>query len=549
MSTLLKTLKPQELKRLSAKKVEQTIGFINSLKHVKDPFHGQPFELLDWEEKIIRDVYGTLKPTGFRKYKHAWLEIPKKQGKSEFLAAIGLKQTCADDEYAAEVYGCAADRGQASIIFDVAVNMLDQLLEDEPELKPRFKLVLSQKRIVYYPTKSFYQVLSAEAYTKHGLNVSTVLFDEIHAQPNRDLYDVMTFGSGDARTQPLYWYITTAGDDPDRQSIAWELHKKAEGILLGNIKDPTWYPVIFGYDEEERRIWKGWDYEIAEKGEDWKSRRIWHLVNPSINKTVAEEKLEEAFASVKGNEAEEKKFKWLRLNVWCKYKSTKWVTLEAWDATSGLVVPEKLRGRKCYGGLDLSSKIDISAFKLLFPPVEDDPYWRSLSWFWIPVENMKQRVKRDGVRYDEWVKQGLIKATDGNSIDYYTIEQDIIKLKDLYDIKEIAYDPWNAYQMAQNLTEAGFVMVEVRQGYKSMSEPMKTLEALILDKKYQHGGNPVDRWMFGNLEVKKDENENIRPIKDKRGKSRIDGIVALINAMARAILHEKEEPLPGIVFL
>lgn len=513
---------------------------MNGLKHTKGEFHGKPFVLLPWEERIVRDVYGTLKPNGYRQYKHIYIELPKKNGKSEILAGLGLKQLAADDEWEAEVYGCAADKGQASIIFDVAVGMLDQLLEDEPELKTRFRVVDSKKRIVYYPTRSFYQVCSAEAYTKHGLNVSTVLFDEIHAQPNRDLYDVMTFGSGDARTQPAYWYITTAGDDPERQSLGWELHQKAEDILLGRKVDPSWYPVIFGFDPEEGRIWKGWEYELAEPGEDWRSRRIWALTNPSLGHTIKADKLEEAFVTAAGNENEEKLFKWLRLNIWLKYRSTKWVKQERWDATAGLVIPEKLIHRECYGGLDLSSKIDISALALLFPPVPNDPLWYVFWKFWIPEENMRERVNKDGVQYDAWVRKGIIKATSGNAIDYATIESDILRLRDLYNIKEIGFDPWNAYQMAQNLDTKGLIMVEVRQTMRDMSEPLKYLESLILDGKLRHGGNPVARWMAGNVEILSDNHENIKPIKDKKGKNRIDGIVALNNAMARAIFHKAQ---------
>jgi phage terminase large subunit-like protein len=544
----IKTYKPQELKMLGKKKAQEAIDFMSGLK-LTENFHGQYFKPVWWQEKVIRDIYGTLKPTGYRQYTQVYLEIPKKQGKSGLVSGIGLKGLCADGEYNAEVYTCAADKGQASIIFDTSVEMLDQLFEDEPELKADFNLVLSKKRIVYYPTSSFYQVLSSEAYSKHGYKPYYVLFDEIHAQPNRDLYDIMTFGSGDARKQPLFWNITTAGDDPDRQSIGWELHQTATDILLGRRQSKILYPVVFGFDPEELRLWKGWEYEqlaegeYGERGEEWKDRRIWVAVNPSLGHTVDPEKLDEAFSEVIGKPAMEKLFQWLRLNIWVRYKLTKWFPQSQWDASAGLVIPEKLEGRECYGGLDLSSKIDISALKLLFPPNAEDKKWRSLSFFWIPLENLKERVKSDGVLYDQWMNNGFIKATKGTAIDYKSIEQFIVKLKDKYNIKGIGFDPWNAYETAQNLQEEGLTMIEVRQGYKSMSEPMKKIEALIRSKRYYHGGNPVDRWMFGNVDVKTDENENIRPIKDKKGKNRIDGIVALINAMAVCVFEEREEDI------
>jgi len=248
----------------------------------------------------------------------------------------------------------------------------------------------------------------------------------------------------------------------------------------------------------------------------------------------------EAYAKAKDNPAKERSFRQLRLNQWVKTKAAKWVSLDKWDATAGMVVPEKLKGRPCYGGLDLSSKLDITAYVLLFPPFEDDPKWRVLWWFWIPEENMKERVKKDKVPYDKWVRHGYIKTTEGNVIDYAFIEKTIVQTRDMYDIQEIGYDPWNAMQTALRLADQGLTMVEVRQGYKSMSPAMKELEKLIIGQEIVHGGNPVARWMFGNLEVKEDENGNIRPIKGKNTE-RIDGIVALINALARAIVHEQPQ--------
>lgn len=208
-------------------KAQHAVNFINCLKHTKGQWRGVNFELLDWQDKIIRDVFGTVKDNGYRQYNTAYIEIPKKQGKSELAAAVALLLTCGDNEWGAEVYGAAADRQQASIVFDVAVEMVEQC----PALKKRIKPIMSVKRLVYKPTGSFYQVLSAEAFTKHGLNVHGVIFDELHAQPNRELYDVLTKGSGDARTQPLFFLITTAGND--RNSICYEVHQKAQDILEG----------------------------------------------------------------------------------------------------------------------------------------------------------------------------------------------------------------------------------------------------------------------------------------------------------------------------
>ena len=324
------------------KKAERAVKFINNLKHTKGVWHGVPFDLLPWQDKIIRDIFGTVKEDGYRKYNTAYVEIPKKNGKSELAAAIALYLTCGDGEWGAEVYGCAADRQQASIVFDVAVDMVDQC----PALKKRIKPILSQKRLVYMPTASFYQVLSAEAFTKHGLNVHGVIFDELHAQPNRQLYDVMTKGSGDARKQPLFFLITTAGTD--RHSICWEVHQKADDILRGKKHDPTFYPVIYGIEDDD----------------DWTDEANWYKANPSLDHTIDIEKVRAAYISAKENPAEENIFRQLRLNQWVK-QSVRWMPMHLWDRCSFEVNPEKLKGRECYGGLDLSSSIDITAFVLV----------------------------------------------------------------------------------------------------------------------------------------------------------------------------------------
>lgn len=208
-------------------RADYAVSFIELLKHTKGQWFGKPFKLMPWQEKIIRDLFGTIKENGYRQFNTAYIEIPKKNGKSELAAAVALLLTCGDGEERAEVYGCAADRGQASIVFDVAVDMIRQ----NPALSKRVKILTSQKLLIYQPTNSFYQVLSAEAYSKHGLNSSAVVFDELHAQPNRKLFDVMTKGAGDARTQPLFFLITTAGTDT--HSICFEQHQKALDIIEG----------------------------------------------------------------------------------------------------------------------------------------------------------------------------------------------------------------------------------------------------------------------------------------------------------------------------
>lgn len=492
-------------------KAQHAVDFINCLKHTKGRWRGVSFELLPWQDKIIRDIYGNIKPNGYRQYNTAYIEIPKKNGKSELAAAVALYMTCGDNEWGAEVYGCASDRQQASIVFDVAVEMVEQC----PALKKRIKPIMSVKRLVYKPTNSFYQVLSAEAYTKHGLNVHSVIFDELHAQPNRELFDVMTKGSGDARTQPLFFLITTAGTD--RNSICFEQHQKAMDIIEGRKIDSTFYPVIYGIKDEE----------------DWALEENWYKANPSLGHTIDIEKVRNAFNSAKENPAEENIFRQLRLNQWVK-QSTRWMPMDKWDECDFNIDIDLLKGRECYGGLDLSSTTDITAFVLVFPPRNDTEKYIVLPFFWIPEDNLKLRVRRDHVPYDVWEKQGFIKTTEGNVVHYGFIETFIEELGTKYNIKEIAFDRWGAVQMVQNLEGMGFTVVPFGQGYKDMSPPSKELMKLTLEERIAHGGNLVLRWMMDNIFIKQDPAGNIKPDKEK-STEKIDGAVALIMALDRSI--------------
>jgi len=490
---------------------DYAVGFIECLCHTKGTWAGKRFELIDWQERIIRDIFGILKPNGYRQFNTAYVEIPKKQGKSELAAAVALLLCCGDGEERAEVYGCAADRQQASIVFEVAADMVRMC----PALSKRVKILASQKRMVYLPTNSFYQVLSAEAYSKHGFNIHGVVFDELHTQPNRKLFDVMTKGSGDARMQPLYFLITTAGTDT--QSICYETHQKAKDILDGRKIDQTFYPVIYGAKEDE----------------DWTDPEVWKRSNPSLGITVGIDKVQAACDSARQNPAEENSFRQLRLNQWVK-QSVRWMPMDKWDACAMPVDAEVLEGRVCYGGLDLSSTMDITAFVLVFPPMEEDEPFAVLPYFWIPEENIDLRVRRDHVPYDVWEKQDFLMTTEGNVVHYGFIEAFIERLGEKYNIREIAFDRWGAVQMVQNLEGMGFTVVPFGQGFKDMSPPTKELMKLTLEKKIAHGGHPVMRWMADNIFIRTDPAGNIKADKEK-STEKIDGVIAFIMALDRAI--------------
>lgn len=497
-------------------KADRAVTFIENLCHTKGKWAGKRFWLLPWQEQLIRDIFGIVKPDGNRQFRTAFVEICKKVGKSELAAAIALYLLYADNEPSAEVYGAAADRQQASIVFDVA----RQMVEKSPALMKRSKLMSATKRIVNYGNAGFYQVLSAEVGSKHGFSISGLVFDEIHTQPNRQLYDVLTKYSSDARQNPLHFIITTAGND--RHSIAFELHTKAIDILEGRRVDPTFYPVVYGLKDDE----------------DWEDEANWYKVNPSLGYTVDIERLRDAYREAKQNPADEITFKWLRMNMWVS-STISWIPDAIFMKGNEPIDMRLLEGRDCYAGLDLSSTGDITALVLIFPPRNSDEKYILVPYFWVPEETIPQRVKANSVPYDVWEKQGHLLATEGNVIHYDFIEKFICDLGKKYHILEIAVDRWNATQMIQNLEGAGFTMVPFGQGFASMSTPTKEFYRLLMEGQIIHGGHPVLRWMAGNVVIETDAAENIKVTKAK-SKEKIDGIVASIMALDRCIRNQGE---------
>ena len=493
------------------------VNFIQSLSHTKGDFFKEPFILIDWQEQLVRDIFGTLKPDGTRQFTTAYVEISKKSGKSELAAAIALYMLCADGEQRAEVYGCAADRDQASLVFDVACDMvrLSKALNQFCDIKP------SRKTIHFNPTNSVYKALSADVAGKSGVNVSALIFDELWVQKDRKFFDMMTKGTSDARKNPLHFIITTAGTDT--HSICYELHQKAKDIIEGCKVDPTFYPVIYG----------------AEEDDDWTDEAVWAKANPSLNITIDIEKVRAACESAKMMPNEENAFRQLRLNQWVK-QTVRWMPMEKWDLCAFPVNEQSLEGRVCYGGLDLSSTTDLTAFVLVFPPEDEDDKYVVLPYFWLPEETLDLRVRRDHVPYDLWERQGFIKTTEGNVVHYGYIEKFIEELGTKYNIREIAFDRWGAAQMVQNLEGMGFTVVPFGQGYSSMSPPTKELMKLVLEKKIAHGGHPVLRWNVDNISIRTDPAGNIKADKEK-STEKIDGAIATIMALDRAIRCGNDE--------
>lgn len=479
--------------------------FEGMLVHIEGPLAGQPFVLEPWQRELVRELFGRKLPDGRRQYSTLYLEVPRGNGKSTFAAGLALYLLTVEGEQSAKIYGAAADKAQAAIVFETA----EKMVEASPQLAKGIT-AYRNKTMEFAESGSKYIVLSSEAYTKHGLNPSGIIFDELHAQPNRDLYDVLVTAMG-KRAQPLMVMITTAGYD--RNSICWEQHEYARKIIDGTISDPTWLARIYAADAED----------------DWTSPAVWAKANPNYGVSVREEFLRQQCASALQSPAYQNTFRRLYLNQWTQQEN-RWIDMAAWDGC-GAALPD-LAGRRCFGGLDLASTTDIAALVLVFAPEAEGEPVCLLPFFWIPQDSMIERERRDRVPYSTWVRQGLVEATPGNVIDYAYIRQRINELARRYEIAEVAYDPWNATQLSLQLQDDGLTMVEMRQGFASMTAPSKELLRLVLAGQIAHGGNPVLRWMADNVTAKSDPAGNVKPDKGK-STNKIDGIVAAIMGLAR----------------
>lgn len=483
---------------------ERAVGFFEDLLvHVKGEWAGEPIRLAPWQaDDIIRTLFGWKRSDGTRRYRTVYVEIPRKNGKSTLAAGLALYLLVADGEPGAEVYSAAADRSQAGIVFGLAKAMVESCRELAGVCKAY------ARSIVIEPRHSSYHVLSADVPTKHGLNAHGVIFDELHAQPNRDLWDVLTTSTG-SRRQPVVLAITTAGYD--RHSICWEVHDYAVKVRDGVIEDDAFLPVIYA----------------AEEGDDWQAPATWAKANPNLGVSVKPEYLEREAKRAREVAAYENTFKRLHLNLWTE-QATRWLPMESWDACAGEADADALRGQRCFAGLDLSSTTDLSALVLFFPAGG-----QVLAFYWIPEEKLRERSRRDRVPYGLWASQGLLDATPGNVVDYAFIRSRLNALAGEYEIAEVAYDPWGATKLVTELGDDGFTMVPFRQGFASMSPACKELETLVLGGQLRHGGHPLLRWNAANVAVRQDPAGNLKPDKAK-STDRIDGIVALLMAVDRA---------------
>ena len=562
---------------------------------------GKPFSLYEWQRSAIMEFYSSMETdeeTGerLRKYWYLYLEIPKKNGKSELAAALGIYHLFADGELNAEVYICAADKDNAGIVFSAAVYMLRTAPWTAKMLaRGELKIKESQRKVEYrqrvrtgnggykWITVGKMIVLSSEAFSKHGYKPSCVIFDELHAQPNRELWEVMTFGAGSGRKQPVWIVLTTAGDDPDRKSIGWEIHQQAVSIRdarqlrriqaeggdvrqvlsLRHVEEddleaaeadlleqdmPNWLPVLYGLT-----AMFGDDPDDLDKIDIW-DEKLWYLCNPSLGKHLKLRTLRLEAKSAKLKEADEKLFRWLRLNQWISTKAVSWIALTLYDKcqwgpsrkAEREEFLEQLRGKICYGGVDLSTSRDLTAFVLLFPPQPGLDAAVLLPTIWRPGGTVLEAEKRDHVPYRDWARAGFLRLCEGDTIDYDDVENTIKAAAETYDLRQVGFDPYLSRTITQRLTQYVDV-IEIPQDLKNMSPAMKETDTMMANHQLLHVHNTCFRWTFGNVRCYEDGNGNLKPQKH-RSIGRIDPTVASIIVVAVwMIVRNQPEDLADVI--
>ena len=490
----------------------KAIGFIEQfITHTKGELTSKKLKLEEWQSKIVGDIFGWKdKKTNLRKYRTVFIEVPRKNGKSTLCAAIGLYMLFADEERGSEVYSAAGDRAQAGIVFEIAKGMILQ----SPELSQRGKVF--RNSIVNESKGNFYQAISSDSKTKHGFNANCIIFDELHTQPNRDLWDTLVTSTG-SRRQPLTIAITTAGYD--KQSICYEVYSYAKKVADSVISDDSFYSVIYETTDEDITL-----------------ESTWIKANPNYGISLKKEYMEREAQRAIDIPSYQNTFRRLMLNQWTDSHSA-WLTSGEWDACYQKFDYDLLDGKECWGGLDLASTRDLTSLVLLF---NVNGKFICIPYIFIPEENAKKRSDRDGVDYVSWIRDGHIFSTPGDVTDYSFIRSKINELSKKYRIQNICYDRWNASQLVIELQDDGATMDGFGQGFVSMSMPTKTLEAEILAKNIIHNNNPCMNWCLSNVALQEDPAGNIKIAKNK-SKEKVDPIVALVMALGSHLTTESND--------
>ena len=495
---------------------QRNIKFFSLLRHWKGEFARKPMTPEPWQEEcVIAPLFGwyrerSRKSGGLRRFRTAYIEIPRKNGKTTIASGLGNQGLIADQEPGAEVYAAATKRDQANILFSDAQQTLGARLLQ--------KVKIYKGSLTFPALNSSFKPLSSDYNSLDGLNLHRGIVDELHAHKERHLWDVLLTAMG-ARRHPMLIAITTAGFD--RSSVCWEQHQYVEKICNGLIDDS-----YFGFITQ------------AEQKDDWTDPAVWWKANPNLGISLKEDYLKDLCTNAREFPEQENNFRRKHLDQWTE-QAVRWLPMRLWDECGETFDPKELVGKRCWAGLDLANTRDVNAFVLVFPMGQGR--YRVLCHFWIPEDPIDKRAEQDRRQVDAWASKGMIDKTPGNTTDYATIVENIMALSKVYRIEEIGYDPYGpANVVAQMLQAAGMPLsklTEFRQTLMNFTGPCKELERLIVSKKIEHGGNEVLRWMASNATVKPDTNDNIRPDKGKSA-DKIDGIVALLMALGRIIEGE-----------
>ncbi|MBB4267603.1 terminase TerL endonuclease subunit [Roseospira visakhapatnamensis] len=516
----------------SPEAARHALEFFGHLRHSTGEWAGQPFTLQPWQAFVVGALYGWQRGDGLRRFRTAYVEVARKNGKSVLLAGTALYALVADHEPGSQVYAAATTRDQARIVFGEAERMVDA----SPALRSRVTRTVNNLAVT--ATASWFRPLSADASKMDGLNVHFAAVDEVHEHPNAEIIQKLNTATG-ARRQPLIFEITTAGHD--RHSVCRQHHEFSVKALEGSVPPEaadSWFAFIATLDD----------------GDDWTDPAVWIKANPSLGVTVKEDDLRRQIEEAREMPAQQNAIRRLRLNEWTE-QVTRWLDMAVWEdggppvATDAADVKADLddleaalAGRPCYGGLDLARVNDLSAFVLLFPPTGDPDLgplaarWIAVCRFWVPEDDILRRARRDRVPYDVWRDQGFLTATPGNATDFAFIEHEILALAGRFDLRELAYDRTFAGEIVQTLQQEGLSLIEFGQGFLSLAAPTAELERLVVSRSFWHGGHPVLRWNASNVAVRQDPAGNIKPDKE-RSSERIDGIAALVNALGRALVQ------------
>lgn len=512
---------PKRGLKFDAKAAAYTIEFFENFLFLDE---STPFKLEGWQQFIIGSLFGWMGEDGYRRFRTAYVEVGKGNGKSPQAAGIGLFGLFADGEPQAEIYAAATKKDQAKILFRDAENMWSY----SPHLRARIEKHVNNLSV--HSTASFFRPISSETRGLDGPRVHMGLIDEIHEHPNDIVVNKMRAGTK-SRKQALIFEITNSGYD--RHSVCFQHHDYSLKILKSVLEDDSWFAYVCQLDPCAKCEDEGKVSPACNKCDQWTDEKVWIKANPNLGVSIKLKYLREQVREAQGMPAKENIVKRLNFCMWTE-SSVRWMPMNAWDMCGReRIDPAELQGQRCYVALDLSSVNDLTSAGFIFPDFGNVV----LSFNWIPQDNMQERIKRDRVPYDQWIKAGLLKATPGNVVDYNFIRKDIQELGKRFDIQEIAYDPFNATQLCGDLqNEDGFQMVVVRQGMLELGPATKSFEIKVKHEEIKHGGNPLLRWAISNVTTIQDASGNYRPDKE-RSLEKIDPIVALIMASGRADAH------------